>query len=81
MRISCNEPEDKINHINDIVGDEISVRSACRLLETLNERDLITERERLLIEIALKNQSSNHNSEDTANLLKKMLNALISIEI
>ena len=81
LRISCNEPEDKINHINDIVGDEISVRSACRLLETLNERDLITERERLLIEIALKNQSSNHNSEDTANLLKKMLNALISIEI
>ncbi|MBR2207558.1 MAG: CtsR family transcriptional regulator [Synergistaceae bacterium] len=78
LRISCNAPQDKINHFNDIVGDEISVRGACRLLEALNERGLITERERLLIEIALKNQSSNHSTVDSAKLLKKMLSVLVS---
>jgi len=82
LRISYNDPQDKINHINDIVGEEISVRNACRFLEILNERDLITDRERLLIEIALKNQNqySRNTLKNNAELLKKMLNALIEIQ-
>ncbi len=79
LRISFDGTEEKKEHINDIVGDEISVRNACRLLEFLRERDFITDRERLLIEIALKNQYSSSN-EDIAALLKKMLNVLINPE-
>jgi len=77
LRISCDNQNERQNHINDIVGDKISVRSACRLLEALRERDLITDRERLLIEIALKNQPVKHTLEDTADLLRTMLSVLI----
>ena len=78
LRICCNGPQDKANHINEIVGDEISVRNACRLLEALNGRGLISHRERLLIEIALKNQNEHsRHGAGTADLLKKMLVALI----
>ena len=38
LRISCDDTDEKKDHINSIVGDEISVRNACRLLEFLSER-------------------------------------------
>ena len=82
LRITHNVAEEKIDYINEIVGDEISLKSACRFLEFLNERELITNRERLLIEIALKNQNrtlNNNASENRADLLKKMLSALLEI--
>ena len=77
LRISCDDPDEKQNHVNDIIGGEISVRNACRLLEAFKNRDLITDRERLLIEIALKKQPPKHTLEDTADLLKTMLSVLI----
>ena len=78
LRICCSDSQAKINHINGIVGEEISVRNACRLLEALNERGLISYRERLLIEIAIKNQNeSSRQGAGTADLLKKMLVAVI----
>ena len=75
LRITCGDTEEKSNHINDLIGDEISVREACRLLEDLKDRKFITNRERLLIEIALKH-STLKNSKETSRLLKNMLNGL-----
>ncbi len=76
LRITCSDTEEKSHHINNLIGDEISVREACRLLEVLKERNFLTDRERLLIEIALKH-SAQKNPRMTANLLKNMLNGLI----
>ena len=80
LRISCDNAKEKVNHVNDLVGSEISTREASRLLETLKERNFITNRERLLIEIALKDQTRFSDPEDNATLLKKMLNVLMSEE-
>lgn len=54
FRITCESPKDKSEHIDDIIGDKITPHEARRLLEALQDRELITQRERLLIEIALR---------------------------
>ena len=74
FKISCQSSGEKINHIEKIVGDEISLNEARRLLGALQLRELITGRERLLIEIALRHTSSDHY--DMAELLKNMLTAI-----
>ena len=53
-RVTFDNPEEKVEHIDKIVGRTITAHDARRLLETLQERELITQRERLLIEISLK---------------------------
>lgn len=81
LRITCGSPDEKIGHINQIIGDLISVREARRLLEALQERGLITGRERLLIEVAMRHISGSGHGEDeeeTASLLKNMLGGLMS---
>ncbi|MBR0069488.1 MAG: CtsR family transcriptional regulator, partial [Synergistaceae bacterium] len=45
LRISCESPEEKAEHIDDIIGDAISFKEARRLLEFLQEREFITGRE------------------------------------
>ena len=81
FRIECRQPEEKISHIEDIIGDEISLREAHRFLKSLKDREFITDRERLLIEIALKNinklSQEEFKRELTASLLKKMLGGLM----
>lgn len=74
LRISCESPEEKAEHIDDIIGDAISFKEARRLLEFLQEREFITGRERLLIEIALR-----HNEEYSTGRKKQhdIMNALI----
>ena len=57
IRINYETPEEKINHIEDIIGNSISIREAQRVLEMLQAKELITARERLLIEIALREVS------------------------
>ena len=54
IRINYETPEEKIDHIEDIIGNSISIREAQRVLEMLQSKELITARERLLIEIALR---------------------------
>ena len=80
FRVSLNRSDEKINHLSELIGYQISFRDACRLLEALRERGLISNRERLLIEIALKDLSGSHRraSGNTAALLKKMLFSLIA---
>ena len=53
-RVTFDNQEEKLEHIDKIVGRTITAHEAHRLLEILQERELITQRERLLIEIALK---------------------------
>ena len=79
FRVTYSDFEEKSLHINSLVGDKISMHDACRLLEALADRGFLTDKERLLIEIALKN-STLHEPKKTARLLKKMLIGLIGIE-
>ncbi len=54
VRICYDMPEEKVNHIDEIVGNAISEQDAKRLLAALQERELLSSRERLLIEIAMR---------------------------
>lgn len=81
LRITCESSGEKISHINQIIGDFISVREARRILEALQDRGLITGRERLLIEVALRHVAGSENGgngEEIAGLLKNMLGGLMS---
>lgn len=43
-------------HLEDLVGSAVTEQEAKRLMATLQERGLVTARERLLIEVMLRNQ-------------------------
>ena len=84
LRISCITPEEKVEHTDDLVGNSISLKEAHNLLTKLQEREFITLRERLLMEISLRH--SNLIWEDIslarrqrmfAGLLKRMLRGLM----
>ena len=87
LRISCEEPEERLKHVEDIVGDSISEQDCRRLLQSLQERGLITVRERLLIEVALRHAnemgrsdfdlSQHKRSVIQAEMLKRMLRGLM----
>ena len=86
IKILCITPEEKINHIEGIIGDSISLKEAHKLLASFENREFITQRERLLMEISLRH--SNYIWEDIrlarrermfAGLLKRMLNGLIQL--
>ena len=83
VKISCVTPEEQASHIDDIIGVKISMHEAHRLLEYLGDRQLITQRERLLIEIALRHSNLIWEDERPlrrermlAGLLKRMLKGL-----
>ncbi|MGI6784966.1 MAG: CtsR family transcriptional regulator [Aminivibrio sp.] len=86
FRLSYDIPEEKINHIEEIVGDSISAQEIKRLLTSLRERGLIDSRERLLIEVAMRHAEELGSSEFDvspykrsiiqAELLKRMLRSL-----
>ena len=85
-RLSYDVPEEKINHIEDIVGDAITEQEAKRLLSSLQEREMVDSRERLLIEVALRHAEELGSTEFDvspykrnaiqAELLKRMLRSL-----
>jgi transcriptional regulator CtsR len=54
VRLSYEDPEERLSHINKIVGETLSVSERKRLLTSLQERGLINTRERLIIEVALR---------------------------
>ena len=80
FRVTYSDTEEKSEHINELIGDAISVRDGCRVLEALQARNLITDRERLLIELVLKDFIQKNEPRLTAYVLKKMLNSLIQAE-
>ena len=54
VRLSYDSPEDRLEHIDEIVGDSLSEQDCKKLLVALQERGLINARERLIIEVALR---------------------------
>ena len=85
-RITCETPEEKAEHISEIIGNSISLAEAHRLLETLQEREFITLRERLLMEVALRHSNDiwadirlPRREKMFAGCLKRMLRALMII--
>ncbi|MDR2137916.1 MAG: CtsR family transcriptional regulator [Synergistaceae bacterium] len=54
VRLSYEKPEDKIKHMEEIVGDALSEQDCKKVLANLQGRGLINARERLIIEVALR---------------------------
>lgn len=87
LRISCEGPEERLGHIEDIVGDAIGEQDRLRLLRSLQDRGMLTARERLLIEVALRHADEMGRSEFDlsqhkrnaiqAEMLKRMLRGLM----
>lgn len=48
--------DEEIMHLEDLIGGALSEQESRRLLVNLQNRDIITPRERLLIEVSLRNQ-------------------------
>ena len=89
LRITCESPEEKQNHIEELIGNEISFREAHKLLAVLQEREFISDRERLLIEISLRHNegygvnefklSPKKRGRMNAEMLKRMLKGIMLI--
>ena len=84
FRITCENTEQKVEHLNEIIGDAMTLSEARRLLEALQEREFITARERLLSEVALRHITSavqyekeEYMYEDIADLLRNMLCGIV----
>jgi len=87
IRLCLKMPEERANHIDELVGDVISEQEIKKLLANLQERKLLTARERLLIEIAVRFQDqiskeifdlSPFKRETLhAELLKRLLRSLV----
>ena len=87
FRITFTTPEEKAQYSEDIIGDSITLKAAHRILESLADRDFITQRERLLMEISLRHEAmimenvpQEEREEMYAELLKRMLRSLMLIE-
>ena len=86
-RIRQDTSEDKLDHLEKIVGETISWQDARRYLSALQKRGLITARERLLIEVALRHcdelgaslfdLSSYKRETIQAELLKRVLRSIM----
>ena len=59
MQLRFADCDEYAEHLEDLVGSVISEQDARRLLVRLQERDVINPRERLLVEVALRNQDEN----------------------
>ncbi|MDI9370965.1 MAG: CtsR family transcriptional regulator [Synergistaceae bacterium] len=86
VRICYDMPGDRVNHIDEIVGDAITEQGARKVLASLHERGMIEARERLLIEVAMRHADELNSCEFdlspyrrsviAADLLKRMLRSL-----
>ena len=54
IRLSYDDPEHRLEHIDEIVGKSLSEQDCKKLLAALQERGLINARERLIIEVVLR---------------------------
>ncbi len=85
-KISCDMPEEKLEHVSTIIGDTLSYSEAKRIVQAFYKRELISMRERVLIELALKYlHSLNEELAITdyevemliADMLERMLKAMV----
>jgi len=87
IRLCLEMPEERANHIDELIGDVISEQEIKRLLANLQDREMLTARERLLIEIAVRFQeqiskeifdlSPFKRDALHAELLKRLLGSLV----
>jgi transcriptional regulator CtsR len=87
IRLCLKMPEERANHIDELVGDVISEQEIKKLLVNLQDRKMLTARERLLIEIAVRFQeqisreifdlSPFKRDALHAELLKRLLRSLV----
>lgn len=87
VRIRQNSTDDKLDHVERIIGEAISWQDARKRLGSLQKRGIITNRERLLIEVALRHCEElgstlfdlSPHKRDTiqAELLKRMLRSIV----
>ncbi len=87
LRICYDVPEERVEHLENLVGESITEQDARRLLMSLQSRGLIDVRERLLIEVALRHVddmgesmfdiSPYKRNAIQAELLKRMLRSLV----
>ncbi len=55
-RITFRRPQERVDHLEAIIGNVISSQEVRHLLTSLQEREILTDRERLLLEVALRFQ-------------------------
>jgi transcriptional regulator CtsR len=87
IRLSYENPEVRVKHIDGIVGDSITEQDCRKLLSDLQERGLINARERLIIEVALRHTNELSRSDFDvspykrgaiqAEMLKRILRSLV----
>lgn len=81
VRIECITPQQRAKHTDDIIGSAITFREAVRLLEHLEDRGFITQREHLIMEIALRHSKAAHDDDRMiASMMKSMLRGLSLID-
>ena len=86
IQLTFNNCDEEVVHLADLVGNAITEQESRILLVNLQNRDVISPRERLIIEVALRSQEENGRSlfdvspyrRDLmrAELLKKILTSL-----
>ncbi|WP_279011188.1 CtsR family transcriptional regulator [Synergistes jonesii] len=86
VQLTFKNCDEEVTHIQDLIGSRTSEQESKRLLMNLQNRKLLSARERLLIEVALRSQDENgralfdvsiHTREIMrAALLKKLLTSL-----
>ena len=86
IQLTFDNCDEKVLHLADLVGNAISEQESRRLLVNLQNREVVSLRERLIIEVALRSQEDNGRTlfdvspyrRDLmrAELLKKILTSL-----
>jgi transcriptional regulator CtsR len=86
VRLRLRDPNERVEHLEKLIGRSITEQESKRLLSNLEKRGLITPRERLIIEVALRNQDEQFRNlfdvpvfrRDTmrADLLKRLITSL-----
>lgn len=86
IQLTFKNCDEKVVHLSDLIGNSITEQEARHLLVNLQNREVITPRERLIIEVALRNQEDNGRTlfdispyrRDLmrADLLRKLLTSL-----
>ncbi len=86
VQLTFKNCDEEVIHLSDLIGNAVTEQEARKLLVNLQNREIISPRERLIIEVSLRNQEDNSRTmfdvstykRDImrADLLKKLLTSL-----
>ncbi|HQF92396.1 MAG TPA: CtsR family transcriptional regulator [Synergistaceae bacterium] len=87
MKVRVKSAEERLENLENLVGESLSERDSRRLLAYLHEKGVISSRERLLVDVALRHQEELARQEFDvspyrrevlqADLLKRLLRSVI----